>query len=126
MIDLIKYKKKMHINGEYKDKYSLRINPKSRLDFDKLCALIAERTTLTDYEVKFALAEVMQVVVENIELGRGTELGPLGGIELAVKANAVDSEEEVNKNLVEKTKIIYKPSKEMKKALRDVKYKIDK
>ena len=70
MIDLIAYKKRMHINGEDKDKYSLRINPKGRLDFDKMCALIAERTTLTDYEVKFALAEVMQVIIENIEIGR--------------------------------------------------------
>lgn len=125
MIDLISYKKRMHINGEYKDQYSVRINPKTRMDFDKMCALIAERTTLTDYEVEFALAEVMQVVIENIELGRGTELGPLGSIELAVKANAVDTEEEVNKKLVEKTKIIYKPSKDIKKALKNVKYKIE-
>ena len=95
MIDLIAYKKRMHINGEDKDKYSLRINPKGRLDFDKMCALIAERTTLTDYEVKFALAEVMQVIIENIEIGRGTELGPLGSIELSVKADAVDTEEEL-------------------------------
>ncbi|MBQ8044910.1 MAG: HU family DNA-binding protein [Bacteroidales bacterium] len=126
MIDLIAYKKRMHINGEDKDKYSLRINPKGRLDFDKMCALIAERTTLTDYEVKFALAEVMQVIIENIEIGRGTELGPLGSIELSVKADAVDTEEELNKKLIEKTKILYKPSKDIKKALKEVKYKIEK
>jgi predicted histone-like DNA-binding protein len=95
------------------------------MDFDKMCALIAERTTLTDYEVEFALAEVMQVIVENIGIGRGTELGPLGSIELAVKANAVDTEEEVNKKLVEKTKIIYKPSNYIKKALKTVKYKME-
>lgn len=125
MIDLISYKKRMHINGEDKDQYSVRINPKTRMDFDKMCALIAERTTLTDYEVEFALAEVMQVIIENIGIGRGTELGPLGSIELAVKANAVDTEEEVNKKLVEKTKIIYKPSKGIKKALKTVKYKME-
>ena len=125
MIDLISYKKRMHINGEDKDQYSVRINPKIRMDFDKMCALIAERTTLTDYEVEFALGEVMQVIIENIGIGRGTELGPLGSIELAVKANAVDTEEEVNKKLVEKTKIIYKPSKDIKKALKTVKYKIE-
>ena len=125
MIDLISYKKRMHINGEDKDQYSVRINPKTRMDFDKMCALIAERTTLTDYEVEFALAEVMQVIVENIGIGRGTELGPLGSIELAVKANAVDTEEKVNKKLVEKTKIIYKPSKDIKKALKTVKYKME-
>ena len=82
--------------------------------------------TLTDYEVKFALAEVMQVIIENIEIGRGTELGPLGSIELSVKADAVDTEEELNKKLIEKTKILYKPSKEIKKALKEVKYKIEK
>ena len=124
MIDLIGYKKRMHINGEDKDQYSVRINPKTRMDFEKLCALIAERTTLTDFEVAFVLAEVEQVVIENIQLGRGTEIGRLGSVELAVKANAVDSEEELDKKLVEKTKIIYKPSKGIKEALRIVKYKL--
>ncbi|MEE0917893.1 MAG: hypothetical protein UIQ67_06275 [Bacteroidales bacterium] len=124
MIDLIGYKKRMHINGEDKDQYSVRINPKTRMDFEKLCALIAERTTLTDFEVAFVLAEVEQVVIENIEIGRGTEIGRLGSVELSVKANAVDSFEELDKNLVEKTKIIYKPSKGIKEALRNVKYKV--
>ncbi|MBR4301298.1 MAG: hypothetical protein IKT84_05215, partial [Bacteroidales bacterium] len=56
----------------------------------------------------------------------GTELGPLGCVELSVKADAVDTEEELNKKLIEKTKILYKPSKEIKKALKEVKYKIEK
>ena len=64
------------------------------------------------------------MVIENIQLGRGTEIGRLGSVELAVKANAVDSEEELDKKLVEKTKIIYKPSKGIKEALRNVKYKV--
>jgi hypothetical protein len=50
----------------------------------------------------------------------------LGSIELSVKADAVDTEEELNKKLIEKTKILYKPSKDIKKALKEVKYKIEK
>ena len=37
---------------------------------------------------------------------------------------SVDSFEELDKNLVEKTKIIYKPSKGIKEALRNMKYKV--
>ena len=126
MIRITSYKKTMCINNEKQDKLFLKMVPQERMSFNDLCALIAERTTLTDYEVKFALAEVMQVIIENIEIGRGTELGPLGCVELSVKADAVDSVEELNKKLIEKTKILYKPSKDIKKALKEVKYKIEK
>lgn len=124
MIELVGYKKTMSLNGEKKEKVFVKANLPHRMDFEKLCALIAERTTLTDFEVAFVLAEVEQVVIENIEIGRGTEIGRLGSVELSVKASAVDSFEELDKNLVEKTKIIYKPSKGIKEALRNMKYKV--
>ena len=70
MIELVGYKKTMSLNGEKKEKVFVKANLPHRMDFEKLCALIAERTTLTDFEVAFVLAEVEQVVIENIELGR--------------------------------------------------------
>ena len=126
MIRITSYKKTMCINNEKQDKLFLKMVPQERMSFNDLCALIAERTTLADYEVEFALAAVKEVIVDNIRIGRGTELGPLGSIELSVKADAVDTEEELNKKLIEKTKILYKPSKDIKKALKEVKYKIEK
>lgn len=126
MIRITSYKKTMCINNEKQDKLFLKMVPQERMSFNDLCALIAERTTLADYEVEFALAAVKEVIVDNIRIGRGTELGPLGSIELSVNADAVDTEEELNKKLIEKTKIIYKPSKDIKKALKEVKYKIEK
>ena len=126
MIRITSYKKTMCINNEKQDKLFLKMVPQERMSFNDLCALIAERTTLADYEVEFALAAVKDVIIDNIRIGRGTELGPLGSIELSVNADAVDTEEELNKKLIEKTKIIYKPSKDIKKALKEVKYKIEK
>ena len=126
MIRITSYKKTMCINNEKQDKLFLKMVPQERMSFNDLCALIAERTTLADYEVEFALAAVKDVIIDNIKIGRGTELGPLGCVELSVKADAVDTEEELNKKLIEKTKILYKPSKEIKKALKEVKYKIEK
>jgi predicted histone-like DNA-binding protein len=126
MIRITSYKKTMCINNEKQDKLFLKMVPQERMSFNDLCALIAERTTLADYEVEFALAAVKDVIIDNIRIGRGTELGPLGSIELSVKADAVDTEEELNKKLIEKTKILYKPSKDIKKALKEVKYKIEK
>ena len=126
MIRITSYKKTMCINNEKQDKLFLKMVPQERMSFNDLCALIAERTTLADYEVEFALAAVKEVIVDNIRIGRGTELGPLGSIELSVNADAVDTEEELNKKLIEKTKILYKPSKDIKKALKEVKYKIEK
>ena len=61
--------------------YYLTFYGAERLNFDKMCDLIAERTTLDSSEVDFVLSVLQDVVIENLEIGRGVELGKLGNIE---------------------------------------------
>jgi predicted histone-like DNA-binding protein len=124
MVELIRYQKTLYSHGEKKEVFFLRMDPSARLDFDKMCNLIAERTTLTAYEVEFVLSELHDVLIENIEIGRGIELGRLGSIEPSVKATAVDSLEELNLKTLKKATLVYKPSISLKKALKNLKYKI--
>ena len=65
----------VNVNGETKEMYALKLNPVHPMDFDVLSKLIAERTTLTEYEVEFVLSELQTVMIENLELGRGVKLG---------------------------------------------------
>ena len=75
MIQLIPFKRMVNVNGETKEMYALKLNPVHPMDFDVLSKLIAERTTLTEYEVEFVLSELQTVMIENLELGRGVKLG---------------------------------------------------
>ncbi|MDY5738289.1 MAG: HU family DNA-binding protein [Candidatus Onthomorpha sp.] len=124
MIQLIPFKRMVNVNGETKQMYALRLNPVQPVEFDVLARLIAQRTTLTEYEVEFVLSELQTVMIENLELGRGVRFGRLGTFEPSLKAEAVESEKELNLSTVKKVNIIYKPSLEIKKALKSFRFRI--
>ena len=125
MVRLSIFRKKIAKNGELKLMYYLTFYGSDRLNFDKMCKLISERTTLNDYEVEFVLSVLQEVVIENLEIGRGIELGRLGCLEPSMHATAVEKLKDINLKTIKKAHLIYKPSIEIKKALKNLKYRID-
>ena len=124
MIELDICKKNLYSHGDKEIKYYLTLARRQRLDFEKMCQLISERTTLNAYEVEFVLSVLQDVAIENLQLGRGIELGRLGCIEPSLNAKAVDNIDDVKLNTIKKTRLIYKPSKAIKAALKNMKYSI--
>lgn len=124
MIQLIPYKREIYSHGEKKTVHALRLNPVQPVEFDVLARLIAQRTTLTEYEVEFVLGELQTVMIENLELGRGVRFGRLGTFEPSLKAEAVEKENDLNLSTVKKMNILYKPSLEIKKALKSFRFRI--
>ena len=104
--------------------YHLVIARQERLDFEQMSKLIAERTTLSEYEVEFTLSELQDIIIENLTIGRGIELGRLGCIEPSINVTAVDNINDINLKTIKKTRLIYKPSKSIKAALKNLKFKI--
>lgn len=125
MIQLIPTKRILNCNGVNKEVHLLKLNPVYPMEFETLSKLIAERTTLTEYEVEFVLSELQTVMIENLQLGRGVRFGRLGTFEPSLKAQAVENEEDLNLSTVKKVNIIYKPSVEIKKALKKLKMRIN-
>ncbi len=111
-------------NGEVVEDYSLRIRKARALDFDQVCGLIAHRSTLTEGEVEFVLREVVQVIIENIEDGRGTQLGPLGTVDLSLEAESRPTSEELTLSTVKRIKLLFKPSAKIKQALKEVRFRV--
>lgn len=124
MIPLEILEKVIAKDGEKHPMYYLTLPGRARLDFDKMCELISERTTLNAYEVEFVLSVLQEVVIENLEIGRGIELGRLGCLEPSLNTVAVEYKEDINLNTIKKTRLIYKPSKAIKAALKNMKYSI--
>lgn len=106
--------------------YHLVIARQERLNFEQMSKLIAERTTLSEYEVEFTLSELQSIIIENLQLGRGIELGRLGCIEPSINVTAVEKKEDINLKTIKKARLIYKPSKAIKAALKNLKFKIKK
>lgn len=112
--------------NEDKTIYHLVIAHQERLDFEQMCKLIAERTTLSEHEVEFALSELQDIIIENLKIGRGVELGRLGRIEPSINVKSVDNIKDINLKTIKKAHLIYEPSKAIKAALSTLKYKIKK
>lgn len=112
-------------NDDNKKVYHLVLPGRSRLGFEKMCELISERTTLNAYEVEFVLSVLQEVVIENLEIGRGIELGRLGCLEPSLNTTAVENKKDINLNTIKKTRLIYKPSKSIKAVLKNMKYSIE-
>ncbi len=112
-------------NDDNKEVYHLVLPGRSRLGFDKMCDLISERTTLNAYEVEFVLAILQEIVIENLEIGRGIELGRLGCLEPSLDTVTVENKKDINLNTIKNTRLIYKPSKSIKAALKNMKYSIE-
>lgn len=66
MIQLIPIKRILNCNGVNKEVHLLKLNPVYPMEFETLSKLIAERTTLTEYEVEFVLSELQTVMIENL------------------------------------------------------------
>ncbi len=126
MIYLNPKKQQIHANGVKSEKYYLKLSPTTNLEYEKLAQLIAERTTLTEYEVGFVLGELQDVIIENLALGRGVVLDRLGIFRPSLSAKAVDSLDEINLSTVRKVSIIYTPSVRIKKALKNLRMHINK
>lgn len=124
MIPLGIVEKKISDKGDLKTMYYLSVLRQERLDFDQMCELIAERTTLSAYEVEFVLSELQDIAIENLRIGRGIELGRLGCIEPSINVMAVENIEDINLKTIKKARLIYKPSKTIKTALKKLKFKI--
>lgn len=106
-------------------KYVLALPRVQAWDMESVSKLISERTTLAAGEVEFVLRVLEDVLVEALEYGAGMELGALGKVEPSLSAAAVDSKDEISLKNVRKVNLIYKPSKRIKKALKELKFTIN-
>lgn len=112
------------LNEVDKTVHYLKIAKAGSMEFKEMCELIALRTTLTAAEVEFALAEVRTVIIENLRIGRGTQLGPLGSVDISVESESKPTEQELSIKNIRRMKLIFKPSVQIKKALKSVQYRI--
>ncbi len=126
MLTLIPYTKKLYVSGQMKTVHYLILDRANRAKLSEVCEIIAERTTLSEYEVEFVLSELHKVVIENVEMGRGTELGRLGVVDPSLSTKSVENFDDLSLKTVKGMRLVFKPSVAIKKALKSLKYRMRK
>ena len=124
MINLIPYKQILHSNGKKKEAYYLIVDQIEPLGFEELCKLIAERTTLSPNEVEFVVNEIVDVAIENFEIGRGINLGNLGVATPVVEARSVEKEEDLDISTIRGLRFHFLASLKIRKALKEMRMRV--
>ncbi|MDY6381988.1 MAG: HU family DNA-binding protein [Synergistales bacterium] len=125
MIHYRKMVRKVNYNGDIKQKYNAKILYSGELKLKDLAKEISSATSLNSADVYSAVKALQQVFVSKLTQGYILDLEELGRFKASFSANACDSLEEVNATSIHDWTVLYKPGKEIKEALKDVKIQQD-
>ena len=103
-------------------KYYASVNSSGEISLRDLAKEIAEISTMSLPDVVGVLESVLMLVPRHISQGKIIRLGELGSLRISVSSEGKEKAEEVNAKNIKSSKFIFKPGKELQKALKNVEY----
>ena len=96
---------------------------KREVDLDSLAQVIASRSTMSKADCYGVIIALTEAIGEALADGSIIKIKSLGTFQLTLQGFAADSVESSGKRTIKGTKIVYKPSKEIKGKLRKLDFK---
>jgi predicted histone-like DNA-binding protein len=81
---------------------------------------IAGRSSLTRGDIESVLSTFLDELPTHLAMGKSVKLGELGSLRLSISSEGVDSSEEFSVSNIKGMKVIFTPSVDLKKALKDI------
>jgi len=94
----------------------------SILDLDKLADLVGDGSTVRRNDVYAVLIGLVDVAKRQLELGNMVRLGDLGSFAVNVSGEGKETAVEVTGATIDKSKIIFRPSSNLKKMLKTLNF----
>lgn len=102
--------------------YALNVSQGER-NIDDLTKSIEKISTVSGADIRAVLYALVDVCVDDLDDGYTINLGDLGNLRVNISSNGVDTEDEVDTDVIRGSKTVFKPGKRLKKMLEDIKYK---
>lgn len=90
------------------------------IEMDELAIAVANRCTVRRADVHAVLFALLDVMSEELSRGNIVNLGQIGYFAVNVKSEGADTAEEYMPSMIVGRKLIYRPTKELKKLLRNI------
>ena len=121
---MIRYtiEKKALPNDRTKSKYYPKIVRGETLDTEQVAALLQERTTLDKGEIYGFLLALSKGIRYYVTDSYTVEVAGLGIFIPTLKANSVDTEEELKASNITKKGVVYRPTSDMKAEYQQIKF----
>ena len=106
--------------------YYAQPKTQQRMTTEMLIERIVRETSLSEGDVKNALASLSNVVCDALQLGMSVDLAELGNLRVSVSSKMMDTEKEVTaKNALNTPKIVFTPKQRMRDAANKVELSVD-
>ena len=96
---------------------------KGTLDLEQVADIISSRSSLTPGDCYGVLISMSAVIGEALAEGKIVKIDSLGTFALTLTGTGADSPEPIGKSNIKMAKIVYKPSKRLKKILSTLAFK---
>lgn len=93
-----------------------------KLDFNKLCELIAVRSTAFIGDVMLVIEGLLSVMEERLEEGDVIQMGRLGNFRMVAGSKGSENEKDFNVSLFNKARIVFSPGTMLNEIRRNAKY----
>lgn len=103
-------------------KFYASVSSSGEISLRDLAKEIAEISTMSLPDVIGVLESVVMLVPRHISQGKIIRLGELGSLRISVSSEGREKAEEVSAKNIKSSKFIFKPGKELQKALKNVEY----
>jgi len=94
-----------------------------RVDLDTLAQMVASRSTVSEADCYGVIVGLTKVIGESLLKGNIVDIDFLGSFALTLQGTAADSEEDLGKSNIKKTKVTFSPSKGLKTKLKEISFK---
>ena len=93
-----------------------------KLDFNKLCDLIAVRSTAFIGDVMLVIEGLLSVMEERLEEGDVIQMGRLGNFRMVAGSKGTENEKDFNVSLFNKARIVFSPGTMLNEIRKNAKY----
>lgn len=99
--------------------YYASANTTGACDVYELCDLISAQSTASSGDVKLILDELVNVMRRSLGKGEVVKVGELGSFQLQFGSTGTPTEKEFNQALIKNRRIIFRPGKLLKEAVKN-------
>lgn len=111
------------VKGGGDGRYYARACSRQMKTLTDICKIISLRTTLSRTDVVGVIASFTELIPELLKEGYSVDLESLGKISVSIKSKGEKSFNDIKRESITGVKINYRPSVEMKDAMRSVSFK---
>ena len=96
---------------------------KGEADLDSLADVVSSRSSMSRADCYGVIIGLTEAISEALLDGKIVRIDALGTFQITIQGTAAENPEELGKSTIKGTKIVYRPSKKMKKRLNAITFR---